>query len=174
MAKDAEHIVLAPEAAEVIVPAGKRFLHWNVRYCEGSGGYPTEIVLSAVWEDCYTVTYDANGGVGTPPTDNNQYVQGQTVPLPDGSTLSRPRYRFFGWSTDPASTTAQAIHTIGTANTTLYAVWELKNIGTQEVNSIGIEGATFTADYEAYYPVTDQGFMYSFIKCLDRCKGSSR
>lgn len=74
---DQEHIVLGPEAAGVTVPAGKRLSHWNVKYLDGSGGFPTEIVLSAVWEDIYTVSYDANGGEGTPPIDTTQYLPGE-------------------------------------------------------------------------------------------------
>ena len=40
------------------------------------------------------------------------------------------------------------------------ALWAPKTIGSQTVNHITLEGATFTVDYEAYYDLTAQGFMY--------------
>jgi hypothetical protein len=45
-------------------------------------------------------------------------------------------------------------------NISLKALWEPKNIGVQNANSITLNGATLTADYAAYYGLTDKGFMY--------------
>ncbi|PHV72217.1 hypothetical protein CS063_01710 [Sporanaerobium hydrogeniformans] len=120
-----EHIVLEPEDVNVTVPTGKKFLNWNIKYVYASGGgASTYVQLIPNFADVYTVIYDANGGEGTPPIDNNQYLQGDEAALLDGSMLSRPNYRFLGWSIDPSATESQSDCIIGTSDITLYAVWE--------------------------------------------------
>lgn len=76
----------------------------------------------------YDVTYDANNGTGTVPTDANSYPVGTDVTVEDAGDLTRSGYTFGGWNTkaDGTGTTYQPgeqFH-IG-ANTTLYAVWNL-------------------------------------------------
>ena len=123
--KDDIHTVLEPKNVDVMVPDEKRFLNWHIEKVSASGGGDsTYIKLIPNFEDIYTVTYDANGGEGTPPTDNNQYLPGDSALLLDGNMLSRPNYRFLGWSTDAAAAGPQLNCIIGTSNITLYAVWE--------------------------------------------------
>lgn len=70
------------------------------------------------------VSFDANGGTGTVPSSMT-VVAGQEITLP-ASTLKRDGYRFLGWNTDSAATTAtyedgEAIAV--TDDLELYAVW---------------------------------------------------
>ncbi|MDF7663117.1 InlB B-repeat-containing protein [Bifidobacterium sp. ESL0763] len=98
----------------------------------------------------YPLSYDANGGTGTVPTDVDsarqsggcavQHAAGETVDLPTGMAtdcwdggLSRTGMKFVGWSTtkyaDPFATLADAeSHVMGTLTMpqnaqTMYAVW---------------------------------------------------
>ncbi len=77
----------------------------------------------------YNVTYDGNGAdSGTAPTDNTDYLAGDTVTvLGNTSSLAKAGYNFGGWNTqadgngtgyDPDDTFAMPA-----ANVTLYAVW---------------------------------------------------
>ena len=85
----------------------------------------------------YTVTYDANGGSGGP-TDSNTYGPGENVNVLFGSPPTLTGYGFGGWCTvqespdDPC--TGEAVPhstfpvtglTMGTANITLYALWDI-------------------------------------------------
>lgn len=81
--------------------------------------------------ECYTVTYDANGGTGSVPTDNETYFAGDSVTVKFDHTLTRPGYTFLGWSDNKDATTAIYTNTsTGTkqftiqTNTTLYAIWK--------------------------------------------------
>ena len=85
----------------------------------------------------YTVTYDANGGTGTVPTDSKSpYEDGSTVTVLDNTgDLDKDEAVFLGWSTTKSelvttetAENALAILNAGDTfeidgNTTLYAVW---------------------------------------------------
>ena len=78
----------------------------------------------------YTVTYDANGGSGTPPTDSNQYATGNVVTVKSmGSpSLIKNGFSFMGWNTaaDGSGSNYVAAYgsfAMGSANITLYANW---------------------------------------------------
>jgi len=75
----------------------------------------------------YSVSYKANGGNGTSPTDGNKYYTGYPVTVLGNTNLTKSGYIFAGWNTQsnglgttyaPAST-----FTMGKANVTLYAKW---------------------------------------------------
>ena len=90
----------------------------------GGGGDPTP--------STYTVTYDGNGKTsGSVPTDaNSPYANGATVTvLGNTGSLAKTGYTFTGWNTaaDGSGTDYAAGETfsMGTANVTLYAQWEL-------------------------------------------------
>ena len=72
------------------------------------------------------VTYDANGGTGTAPTDT-EYDNGTTVTVVGNyGALTKDGYAFTGWNTaaDGSGTTYNAGgELVITANTTLYAQW---------------------------------------------------
>ncbi|MFV0394219.1 MAG: InlB B-repeat-containing protein [Coprobacillaceae bacterium] len=92
------------------------------------------ITLYAVWKrDTYTVKYNANSGIGSEYTTNNNVGTGHIVLSNTNSNLGyeRTHYTFLGWSTDSAATVAEytGSETIGTTTAkngiiTLYAVWK--------------------------------------------------
>ncbi len=100
--------------------------------------------------------------------------EGFEVVLPAMEDVVKEGYELKGWGT----TTGSAIEVIpggnyttlssnaeyrtewGLENIEIKALWEPKNIGVQKVNNITQVGATVTADFSAYYDLTDKGFMY--------------
>jgi len=73
----------------------------------------------------YKITFNANGGSGTPP--NSQSAgSGKSVTLPDQGSLTRSGYDFGGWNTKSDGTgtnyNAGSSYTL-TASVTLYARW---------------------------------------------------
>lgn len=88
--------------------------------------------LYAIWErDPAVVLYDANGATsGTVPTDNNVYIEGDTVAtLGNTGNLEKTGYVFAGWNTMPDgggdSYSPGDSFTKGESVVTLYAVWEV-------------------------------------------------
>jgi uncharacterized protein (TIGR02145 family)/uncharacterized repeat protein (TIGR02543 family) len=115
--------------------AGYGFGGWNTQssgdgtnYSAGSSYTVTDgVTLYAKWNPIYTVTFDVNGGDGTPP--NVQSAQsGRNVTLPNGNGLSRTGYIFGGWNTqssgDGTNYSAGFSYTV-TESVTLYAKWSL-------------------------------------------------
>ena len=91
------------------------------------GNYCTSVVLT------YSVTYDGNGNTsGSVPTDNAAYTSGQSVTVAGNTgSLAKTGYAFGGWNTqaDGLGTNYAANATFNiTANTTLYAKWNVKTI----------------------------------------------
>lgn len=89
-------------------------------------GTKTNITLYAVWNDTYYITYDANGGSGTPPAKLGVKIGGTFV-VSSGSALSRKNHEFLGWSDDKNAAAAnikpgQSVKPA--SNMTLYAVWK--------------------------------------------------
>lgn len=74
----------------------------------------------------YKLTYDANGGTGTVPTDSNNYAKGTYAQVVSGRGLTRKGMIFLGWSTKQTAD-SPAYYPGGSVkindNTTLYAVW---------------------------------------------------
>jgi len=103
----------------------------------------SNVVLYAVWEalPAYTVTYMPNwpggsAGSGSVPTDSANYTTGSTVTVrANPGNLAKAGYIFRGWATSSSasnpnytvtgSTVSPSSFTMGTANVTLYAVWEV-------------------------------------------------
>jgi len=84
--------------------------------------YNTNIIITVVVP--YTITFDANGGSGTVPTQT--ILPGSNVTLPSGDVLSRTGYTFGGWNTNNSGTGTN--YNVGsfytpTGNVTLYARW---------------------------------------------------
>ena len=77
----------------------------------------------------YTVTYNANNGSGSVPTDNTAYCKNAEVTV-KGNTgpVVRSGYTFEGWNTNNSGTGTNYAAGTGTftitGNTTLYAKWE--------------------------------------------------
>jgi uncharacterized repeat protein (TIGR02543 family) len=90
------------------------------------------IVLYAMWtnEVTYTVSYNANGAnSGYPPSDVNKYRNGEKVTVKQNvGGLSRTGFSFAGWNTSSTGNgtfyVADNSFLMGTANVTLWAVWE--------------------------------------------------
>lgn len=108
------------------------------------GSYTTNAsdTLYAVWSaNTYTITLNANGGTnGSVTSVTKTYGQSATLPSASNSP-TRTNYNFLGWSETMNATTATwaagASYTKAiTANTTLYAVWELAYIKPQINNLI--------------------------------------
>ena len=82
------------------------------------------VTLYAIWKaDSYTVSYNANGGIGAPGNQTKTYGQNLTL---SGTQPTRDGHTFQGWATSAGG--AVAYQPGGTytnnAGTTLYAVWE--------------------------------------------------
>ena len=114
------------------------------------------VTLYAVWQadKTYTVTYDANGGVGGP-TDSGMYYENDTVNVQFTSVPTRVGYTFLGWSKDrnaaAAAFTGSGATTfkMGSANVTLYAVWQ-QNAATYTVRYDANGGSGIPVDGNAY------------------------
>ena len=95
----------------------------------------------------YTVTYNANGGSGSVPTDSNNYLQGATVTVLGSGSLVRSGDTFAGWNTQANGSgttyTQGQTFSMGTSNVTLYAVWVLSTY-TVTYNANGGSGSVPT------------------------------
>lgn len=88
-----------------------------------------QITTAPTAEKC-TVTYNANGGTGTVPTDNTQYNIGASVTVAAGTGLTKTGYAFNGWNTE-ANGSGDA-HAAGSTfyineSTILYAQWAIQS-----------------------------------------------
>ena len=117
------------------------FSGWNTK-ADGTGtdraatgsatfAIDTNTVLYAKWAPVrYTLTYNANSGTGTPPSDTSSpYIFNSSVTVKTNSDLARTNYAFTGWNTrangvggNAYAATGAATFTIET-NTVLYAQW---------------------------------------------------
>lgn len=137
---------------------GYKFLGWATTSTSTTVAYANEqsvsnltaennatVYLYAIWkENAFTITYNANGGVGT--------MQKQKVPFDvtmelSTCTFTKEGYNFKGWATSPTGavvyTDAQEVSNIvdyDTYSITLYAVWEIQTFT-----------ITFIVDGEVYY-----------------------
>lgn len=94
--------------------------------------YVAKITMTVT--ECYTVTYDANGGTDNVPTDSNTYSAEDTVNVKFDPQPTKTGYTFLGWSTDKDATAATYTDTGTTqfaiqTNTKLYAIWQAKAPG---------------------------------------------
>ncbi|GHT22873.1 hypothetical protein AGMMS4957_13650 [Bacteroidia bacterium] len=119
---------------------GKIFSGWNTN-TDGSGTtytagasltLTTNTTLYAQWVgESYTVTYNSNGGSGTPPTSQT-VASGVNVYIAGQGDLSYTGKNFSGWNTnaDGTGTTYAAGASLTlTVNTTLYAQWKTDDDG---------------------------------------------
>lgn len=84
------------------------------------------VTLYAIWkQSTFTITYDANGGIGAP--DNQIKTYGTDLTLSDVKP-TKTDYKFVGWGTAAFDTTAKyqpgGTYT-SNANIVLYAIWVL-------------------------------------------------
>jgi uncharacterized repeat protein (TIGR02543 family) len=105
-------------------------------------------------ETTYTVTYDANEGTGTAPTDSNPYNLGDMVTVAASGGLTKSGDVFSGWNTqaDGTGTTYQpGVQFAIDGNITLFAKW----VGSSEQFSV-----TYDAN-EGSGTLTDSGNPYT-------------
>lgn len=106
-------------------PNGKVVTGWVV----GNDAFTADTVVSAdtyvypVTEDCYWVTFNTTGGSMVP---SSSVTNGETLNLGSVTAPTRTGYNFKGWSLSENGTLITSI--TPTADTTLYAVWEGKNV----------------------------------------------
>ncbi|MCL2828336.1 MAG: InlB B-repeat-containing protein [Oscillospiraceae bacterium] len=120
--------------------AGYRFMGWRSNLTGGPLIEPGEnaftmpakdVTLTAEWAAEYTLAYDANNGVGAPPTDTppngTGYLPGEETTVQDQGDLSRYGWTFIGWNTQSdGNGTAYAARddlTFEAADVILYAQW---------------------------------------------------
>ncbi len=124
------------------------------------------------WTPVYSVTYNANGGSGTVPTQDDLY-EGDDFVVASGSTLSRVCYSFAGWNTEEDGT--GAAYSAGDTyadiaeDVTLYAQWTGKytngNYDFQASATMGSSPSkTITTSDETYDPFYIDNIYVSTMK----------
>jgi len=126
---------------------GFTFGGWNTRsdgtganyYAGASYALLANITLYAKWDAVtianYTITFNANGGSGTPPNART-IVGGSSTTLPDANGMTKPHFTFGGWNTNlwgnGTNYSAGASYTPDgyKAAITLYAKWNHPNVTT--------------------------------------------
>ncbi len=113
---------------------GYTFNYWlcsngAIIYPGGQAVIGGDLSFTAQWTaNTYTVSYDANGGSGAPSSQTKTY--GKTLTLRT-TEPTRTGYTFLGWSKSSTATSATWVAggsmstTAITADTKLYAVWEI-------------------------------------------------
>ena len=119
-----------------LTKSGYTFIGWNTdasgtgaQYSAGSSfTVNRDVILYANWVSpvtTYTVTFNANGGSGTPPAAQTVNA-GSSITLPSGSGLSKSDSTFGGWNTNASG--SGELYGVGSSyvpysNITLYAKW---------------------------------------------------
>jgi uncharacterized repeat protein (TIGR02543 family) len=81
-----------------------------------------DVTLTAQWTGlAYSITYSANGGSGSLPTQIN-LSNGETFTV-QANSLTRTGYSFVSWNDGSSNYAPGATYTIGTSNVTLIAQW---------------------------------------------------
>ena len=112
------------DQGSLVTPANKVFGGWNdgTQTYEAGETYTiagADVTLTAVWNDTYTVQYDANGGEGTMADGT-----GTTVSIAaNGFTYAD--HKFLRWNSQPdGEGTNYAVGAEVSENLTLYAIWK--------------------------------------------------
>ena len=115
-------------------PVGCTFAGWSTDSNALSATYHAgdaitvngNVTLYAVWHPCstYYVTYNANGGTGSAPTDGTQYTPGQNATVLPGTSLTAPAgCSFGGWTADGLTVYHPSDLLPVNGNVTLFALW---------------------------------------------------
>ena len=120
--------------------------------------FRSSVSLYAIWvpksTTVYTLTFNANGGKGAPA--EKKFTEKVVIPY---QRPTRDGYVFLGWSKSASATTptysAGADVSNLTADTKLYAVWQMKNTVSFDANGgSGAPSAITTADSKITLPTT--------------------
>jgi uncharacterized repeat protein (TIGR02543 family) len=120
-----------------LMRTGYSFIGWGVsstdtvnRYVSGNTYTvgTSNIAFWARWSpNTYKVTFDANGGTGSPSkAEDNYTTAGTAVPLATRGTLEKSGYNFAGWGLSAVSTPVADPFTT-TSDVELYAQWTVAN-----------------------------------------------
>ena len=124
----------------------------------------SNVTLTAQWTpNVYTVSYNWNGGTGSP-TSNSTYTVGNSgITLPTVGDHVKDGFEFTGWSTSSNGSVISGAFT-PTDNTTLYAIWGLGSYTlTYNANggTVGTSTATVTNGNSAVLPTpTRSNFVF--------------
>lgn len=103
------------------VTADGSVFHFDTKIYQSINLYPYYVSQTS-----FTVTYNANGGKGTVPTDSNTYLEFSEAVVKTASGLTKDNQHFLGWNTaaDGSGTTYQPNSKVQIlSNVTLYAKW---------------------------------------------------
>ena len=161
-----------------LVRTGYVFGGWNTA-TDGSGTtyYPcstftmgsANVILHAVWNPGYSVTYNGNGADwGAVPVDYNGYKIGDTVTVQSNGNLGRLCYSFYGWAGKGSLLQPGSTFIMGSTSVTLCAEWAYRSpTNTLPAYKVTYDGngstaGTVPADNNSYYcifgtPVTVLG-----------------
>jgi hypothetical protein len=142
--------------------SGYVFDHWNTAanglgtsYSAGNifAMSTANVILYAIYNAVYSVTYYANGASGSVPVDSSAYLHGATVTtLGNTGPLTYPSYSFNGWNTAANGSGTQhspgTTFLVGYANVALYAQWLPTYTITYSGN--GNTGGTAPTDSNSY------------------------
>ena len=146
---------------------GHTFIGWNT-----SPGATTALssytipannaTLYAVYSiNQYTVTFDANGGLGSAAPVTQNY--GTPVTLP-ATGFTKTGHTFIGWNTSPGATAALESYTVPANNATLYAVYRINQYTVTFDASGGLGGTSGPMDYGSPLSaptVTREGYTFA-------------
>lgn len=126
-------------------------------------------LVKVTFNKIYIVSFNANTGTGTVP-ESQSAATGETITLPNPTSLSKTGYTFNCWNTKANGTGTDypvgSSYTIGTANATLYAKWSA-NQYTATLNDNGGEGGSGSVNvaYDASIPTvtvpTKDGYQFT-------------
>jgi hypothetical protein len=107
---------------------GHDFEHWS----DGTNNYNpgadyqvgiSNVILQAIWTpQVYQISYNFNGGTGTPITAQN-YTYGTGPATLPASGPSRFEFNFLGWATTPTATAPVSASFAPSGNIMMHAVW---------------------------------------------------
>ena len=126
-------------------PSGSYSYSYSTGVVTITGSYITgNIVITAAGEEnVFRVTYTANGGSGSVPTDATAYDPDAEVTVKGKNTLSKTGYTFTGWS--DGTTFYEEGNTFNiTSSKTLAAVWEPTNSCTTTLADINFKSSSWS------------------------------
>ncbi len=139
------------------------FMGWNLYDEQNWGMYQADtpynigltttegstVYVYAAWQEKnkHTLSYDANGGIGSP---SSEIIHEEDTTTLSCNTPTRENYKFMGWAltsdAETAEYTAEDSFTMGTEPVTLYAVWKKNPKLTYDPNG-GVFGVYVTDVY---------------------------
>ncbi len=164
-----------------LVRTGFLFSEWNTSSDGLGASYlpgdiltigSSNVVLYAIWEAYYTISFEENGASGEAPIDSSRYLFGQNVTLPGIGTLVLTDFHFVEWNTESDGTgtgySPSDVMPMPSSNVILYAIWASDGyslsfdgnggIGTAPSSSLHAEGSNVSLPENTF---TREG--YDFI-----------